>query len=367
MTIPTAKSSRPDWRSYQIGSIYSPVGMKSWVDLYDEYDRALNKPDGMRTFVQLRLGEPSKDVVSRPKPEKVIENKGSYKAGTVPRGVLFLTIGIDVQRGSEKDKENPPRLELEILGIGSGYRTYSINYLVFTGSIDDPYSGAWEKMHKWAEKTSLEFVRLDDGFIFNPKIVFIDSGDGVTMSTVYQFTGRWQNTFPSKGFQALQKRKTEKSDEVSTSNFKRFRATKMSEGIILYQISTSYYKSIVYNNLKIKRQHYGEWQKPGFCDFPIEYKKKYFDQLTAEDKFEDGSFNCPTGRRNEALDCRGMTLCGGDAYLDQLVTDLKEGFKSQGASAADLQVINTQYALQYLANETVQELMLSNPPGFEDK
>ena len=38
----------------------------------------------------------------RPKLEKVIELRGTYKEGQVPNNVLFITIGVDVQRGSKK-------------------------------------------------------------------------------------------------------------------------------------------------------------------------------------------------------------------------------------------------------------------------
>lgn len=363
---PTSKSISAVLRSYHISSLYSPVGMLSWHEFYELYEKALNTPGGMRSFVNLYEGNPFKESGTRPKLEKVIENRGLYSKGTVPKGVLYLTLGADVQRGSETNKENPPRIELEILGIGAGYRTSSIDYLVFEGPIIDPYSGAWEKLHQWAIKTGLEFPR-DDGFIFTPRINFFDSSDGVTMSTVYQFCERWQGTFPIKGFSALKKRKTEKADqnldEMTPFNFKRYRAVKTGAGNILYELSTNYYKNNIYNNLKISRQDFAGWQKPGFCDFPADYPERYFKMLTAEDKYSDGSFHLPSGKRNESLDCRVYALAAADVYLDALVLDLKAAFKERGATPAELQGVDTKYALSYLAQETGQELMPASPPG----
>lgn len=334
---PSSKSSSPVVRSYHLSALYSPVNMFSWSELWLEYQNAQKNPEGMRSFVNLCLGLPFKESGSRPDIQKVIELRGGYRAGTISNGVLYLTAGIDVQRGSQSDSNNPPRLEMEIVGIGAGYRTYSIFYRRFEGEVDDPYSGAWLKLNEWAKKGGLVFKR-SDGRDFSVDLVFIDSGDGNLTDVVYRFTEQWQNTYPSKGFSALKKQKGEKTDEAGPMNFRRYRAKKISEDIILYEISTNYYKTHIYNNLKIPRQPIDP-QRPGFCDFPIDYGEKFFRMLTAEEKRRDGSFHCPSGRRNEALDCRAMALCAADAYLDAKVMDFKAVAKNAGASVVDLQQI----------------------------
>lgn len=337
---PSAISANKTLRSYQISALYSPVGMYSWTELYLEYQNAQNDPDGMRSFVNLCLGLPFKESGSRPDIKKVIELRGGYRAGTVPNGVLYLTAGIDVQQGSKKDPNNPPRLEMEVLGIGAGYRTHSILYRRFEGDVDDPYSGAWLELNEWAKEGGLVFKKKD-GFSLPVAMLFIDSGDGNLTDVVYRFTEQWQNTYPSKGFSALKKRKAEKSDIDSAGplNFKRYRPVNVSGTLLLYEISTNYYKTHIYNNLKIGRQEIDP-QRPGFCDFPVDYGEKYFKMLTAEEKRRDGSFFCPSGRRNESLDCRVMALCAADVYLDSVVMERKTLAKTAGATAADLQMIN---------------------------
>ena len=153
---PTAVSQIIGTRSYHLSALYSPIGMYSWLELWSTYQKALLDPiDGMRSFTNLDLGLPFRETGSRPKIDKVIELRGSYRSGTVPEGVIYLTAGVDVQRGSEKDPNNPPRLEMEILGIGSGYRTFSVLYRRFEGEVDDPHAGAWEDMYQWAEDSGL--------------------------------------------------------------------------------------------------------------------------------------------------------------------------------------------------------------------
>ena len=348
---PTAVPDAPDIRSYQISSLYSPVGMLSWREYWAKYQKALDTPDGMRSFTNLYGGEAYRETGARPKLETVIELKGAYKRGTVPQGVIYVTMAIDVQRGS-KAKDNPARLEMEIVGHGLGYRTWSIDYKVFNGAIDDANEGAWLKLTEWARKTGLRFAR-EDGVMFSPQIILADSGDGKNTHTVYEFCQQWNNTFPCKGFDKIKRRKYEKKNEGideagGQQTFKKFRATKINEETTLIAVSTNHYKHLIYTNLK-KTRNDGERQTPGFCDFPSNYKEKYFKGLTAEEKRADGSFYCPTGRANEPLDVRVYNLCAADVWLETQVTKLRAAYKEQGAKPEQLLQINSRVVLEKLA------------------
>jgi phage terminase large subunit GpA-like protein len=258
-------------------------------------------------------------------------------------------VGADVQQGSKKDPNNLPRIELEILGIGSKYRTYSINYLRFEGSIDDPFDGAWEDLNEWALNGGLSFTKKN-GKKISVSMVFIDSGDGNFTDVVYRFTGRWQNTFPIKGFNALKKRNGEKGDEFGPSNFKRYRAIKIDADRPLYEISTNFYKGSIYSNLKVERMGLGE-QKAGFCDFPVDYPESYFKMLSAEERKADGSFHCASGRRNEALDTRVYALCAADVFLDAKLQEFRAVAKTEGASPVQIQQLTHRTMLEILERQ----------------
>jgi len=344
--IPTAESNSPYLRSYHWDSLLAPLGALPWRSIYELYEKALRTPDGMRSFINLYLGLPFKESGSRPKIENVIELKGGYRAGTVPDGVLYMTASVDVQRGSNSDSKNPARLEMEVCGHGAGFRTMSIQYYTFVGPVGDPYAGAWAELKKFGEDGGFKFKRKD-GFEYSTVLIFIDSGDGSLTDVVYRFTSNWQNTFPIKGFSALKKRKTELGDEAGPSNFKRYRMVKIGGDTTLVDISTNYYKTHIYNNLKIPR-HPGDDQRPGFCDFPVDYPEKYFLGLTAEEKRKDGSFHCPSNRRNEPLDLRVYNMCASDVYLDQKVMEYKAAAKLNGANALQLQQVNHQFVLELL-------------------
>lgn len=359
---PTAKSLDPHLRSYQISSLYSPVGMLSWEDAIRQYDKGRKDPDKAQAAVNLVLGMPFKESGSRPKLEKVLELRGNYQEGEIPPGVLYLTIGIDVQAGSKKDSENPARLELEVLGTGAGYRTWSILYKVIEGEVTDPYSGAWEALNQWALDGGLTFYR-QDGQKFDVATILIDCGYGVHeyLNAVYVFCDRWQNTYPSKGFGMLQDRKGEKKQSNSMGNMRRYRATnvKSSGSQIIYEISTQLYKQRLYNHLKIERELSGE-QRPGFCDFPSGRSEKYFKMLTAEERLSDGSFDAG-GRRNEACDCRVMASCAADVYLDALVEEEKALARKLGASEVEMMVINKKWILNNMEKRLTMKIQQELP------
>jgi len=345
----TARAINPNRRSYQLSSLYSPVGMLDWRELYEKYLEAQrDEEDGMRSFTNLYLGKPFKEIGARPKIDNVIELRSGYRSETVPEGVLFITAGIDVQKGSKKNPKNPPRLEMEICGHGARYRTWSICYRRFEGEVDDPNAGAWEMLKEYMEKNEYGFKRRD-GRKFNVEYILIDSG--YNTHVVYDFCAGWNGTHPSKGYGVLKKRKAEKGDEVGPLDFKKYRKVKVSEDTILHEISTNFYKTTVYRNLVKVRKDEG-LQPAGLCEFPTDYKDSYFKMLTAEEKWRDGSFHCPQGRRNEALDVRVLNLCAGHAYLDSKLASLKKWYKDQGSTDAQIEMVNHKMVLGWIESKT---------------
>lgn len=336
--------------SFNINGLYSPL--LDWHDMAISYEESLTGPMKKQAHDNLKMGRAHRETGTRPKVDKIIENRGKYKSGQVQDGVLYLTVGIDVQEGSETDENNPARLEMEVLGIGAGYRTYSVEYNVFKGGVTDPYDGAWEKLNQYATGNELTYYR-NDGFGFPVALVFIDSGSGKMSDIIYRFCQRWQNTFPIKGQSVIKRTKKEKGDDVLSGNFQRYRASKLTEDTMIYLINTNYYKNQIYHNLKIERQELDP-QRPGFCDFPADYSEWYFEMLTAEERRRDGSFHNPTGRRNESLDCRVYALCAADVFLDSELLNYRSWAKTNGAKPADIQKITIKTVLETMTRQTVR-------------
>jgi phage terminase large subunit GpA-like protein len=368
---PTKQSVSPAFRSYHLSSLYSPVGMLSWTDLFQKFLNARGDSESMRAFTNLYLGLPFKETGSRPDLKTVIALRGTYRAGTIPgrmvgdrwQGPLFLVAGVDVQRGKEKDDTLGPRLEMEVLGIGAGYRTWSILYKVFPGAVDDPFGGAWEDLNTFARNGGILFPQLEviktvpsqlgrnypPSFTVDPlcvSTIFVDSGDQADV--VYRFCHRWENTLPCKGLPYIipDPKKREHAD-IPGSAFKKYRVASVGGGETIIEVNTRFWKRILYGNLKIPRQP-TEPQSPGFCDFPFDYDEEYFAELTAEELRSDGAFHKIRGR-NEALDARVYALCAGELFLDNVVKDYQNAARVQGASLVTLQTLNTRWVLENMA------------------
>ena len=299
----------------------------------------------MRSYVNIYMGLPYKDTGQRPKLDRVIELRGEYKSGTVPKDVLFLVMAVDVQAGSAKDEKNPPRLEFEVMGVARNRISYSICYGRIEGPVDDQNSGAWEKLAEWFLETGDRFVR-EDGVKMPIMMCGIDSG--YIPETIYRICEQWRHVYPVKGFQSIKadERRKEKGD--IPGGLKRYRAAKFgSSDTFVIEVNTGHYKNQLYNRLKIERQP-SDPQKFGFCAFPYDYGEDYFESLTAEEKRTDGSFH-KVRDRNEALDCRVYCFALEDFFLEMQVTAWRAFYQAQGMQPVQLQGINTAWVLDTMA------------------
>jgi len=354
---PTAVSDSKVFRSYHLSTLYAPVGMSSWFEMYEEFTRAQEQPDGMRGFTNLSLGMPYKEKGVRPILTTLQNLRSTYKSGEVPDGVLFLTMAVDVQAGQERNDGKPARLVVEVCGHGKGFRTWSITYRDFVGPIDDISSGAWMSMTKWFQEIQGSFYR-SDGQKFPISLVLIDSGYDAHI--VYDFCRNWQHTLPSKGYSLLKKNKKEKGlDEAGPDYFRRYRLAKVgdSKEQMLAEISTNYYKHHIYTNLSKVRNEDKKIQAPGFCEFPRDYSDDYFRELSAEERRADHSFYLPSKRANEALDCRVYNMAAADIFLDKLVNAQQAEAKNAGLLDIQIRMINHARILEILEKRTQRSII----------
>jgi len=89
-------------RSYHISSLYAMPGLgPSWLDLVTMFRRILKGDDKeqLQVFVNSYLGETWKDSSSSVEASEMIQraNEDGFELGTIPPGVLAITIGVDTQ------------------------------------------------------------------------------------------------------------------------------------------------------------------------------------------------------------------------------------------------------------------------------
>ncbi len=336
---PTVQSIDKHFRSYHLPSFYSP-GLATFTYIRKKYDEAMEVgDDGMRSFTNLYLGKSFQPTGESPKLDHVYELRSTYKSGTVPDGIMWLTMAGDVQQGRDIYKEHDnddierevkklaklkdykklgglPRLEFEVMGHGPQFRTASIIYKIFYGRVDDYTSGAWAKLTEWMHESGLVFKRKD-GFEFSLEMIFIDSGNQT--DTVYNFCDPLPMTYAIKGDKELKQDKLKLStiDERSGTDWRHF-VLSSSGSHALVRVRTNYYKGQIYRKLKNKMDPI-EGQPPNSHQTPDDYPDSYFKGLTAEKQRKDGSFHNVQGRANEPLDLMVYNLCASDFWIEGLI------------------------------------------------
>ena len=292
-----AENPESDVVGFHLNSLYSPVGWFSWGDIAEDYIEAkreletLKKTEKMRTFTNTVLGETYADSGEAPDWEKIYRRREQYKMGTVPKGGITLTAGVDIQKD---------RIEIEVLAHGLNKETWSVDYNVIPGDTDKPE--AWNELEKYIFSN---FPVEGTDFEVPIKAVGIDSGYNThhvynfcrkfPVDRVFAFKGADELTIPIGLPKAVDVKKSGKT---------------IRRGVKVWRVGVSVLKKKIYSQLKLETPIDDAMHPEGFCHFP-EYDSEYFKQLTAEKLVTKTNTNgfpviqwVKGPERNEALDCR---------------------------------------------------------------
>lgn len=251
---------------FHLHGLYSPLGWYSWKQICQDYVDAKRSgdPEDMKTFVNTGLGECYEDKGERPAEDKLFSRREAYDIGMVPRGVVFLTCAVDVQKD---------RLEAEVHGWGRGREKWVIERKFIMGDPEDDET--WENLEEYITGT---FPHVD-GYEIPIRTCAIDSGHQA--QKVYNFCRKFdpKRVFPIKGRQEMTVMVgTPKGVDVKVSG------KTIKNGVKLWTIGTNLIKSEIYGDLKKDEpQDLLEGFPPGFTHFPM-LDKEYFLQLVAEER-----------------------------------------------------------------------------------
>jgi len=277
---------------FHLNGLYSPVGWKSWRDLNVEWHEAQQDRSLLKTFVNTVLGEVYEDDRTKFDENELMIRREDYE-GVVPMGAGVLTCGIDMQMD---------RLELELVAWGKGQESWSMRWTQFWGNPAEP--DLWQQLDDFL-LTKFEHA---SGAMLPIACACIDSG-GLNTQDVYRYCkGKSKRRiFAIKGSSHPGRALTSKPTRTNTGK------------VPLSIIGTDTAKDAIYARLKILVAG------PGFCHFPNEHTKEYFEQLTAE--FIETTYVKGHMKRryvkakhkaNEVLDCRVYAY----AALDLLKANL---------------------------------------------
>lgn len=291
----------PEWyRSYSINALYAPPGMVTWEKLAVEWEKAKGDNDKLKTFINLRLGEPWVEGSEYVDDEDVLAKRMEYVSGEMPDPVEFTTMGCDVHADN---------IQAEIVGFGGdNSHSWSVNYLTFEGSTLDPFSGAFFKLRKFIENNHKKY---------KIKMVFIDAG--YSTSNVLTFCARSRKIIPCMGEGIIDKGRSYFKERISKKELgKRF-----------IGVATDSYKQKLMHLFKLSHSVDGEFPF-GYPFFPVNYDIKYFRSLNSEAKQPVLSAGrvvkyqwVKIREHNHALDCRVYAFCAKD-FLFKMVCDALE-------------------------------------------
>ena len=264
---------------YHISQLYSP-----WVSLSQAVKNYLGtkgKPDLLRVFVNTVLGLPFKEETETAKLDALYDRREHYDHHAIPRGVLLLTAGVDVQDN---------RLEIEITGWGKGEENWGIAYFIINQTPSNP--DTWLQLNEILQSR----WNTEDGYPLKIMATCIDSG-GHHTHQVYSFCQpkAANNVWAIKGANG--------SRPIWPLRASRSKAHK---GFSVRVIGVDTIKELLHARLK------NDVVGAGYCHFPTNYQREWFVQLTSEGRAMtyDRSGQLVRrwvkrpGARNEALDCR---------------------------------------------------------------
>jgi phage terminase large subunit GpA-like protein len=122
----TAPQTDPGVVGFHISALYCPIGWLSWAEIAAEAEKASRDPEQAQAFANTILGESYRQRGETPDWRRLRDRQTADPVGVVPRGVLFLTAGVDVQQD---------RLEVSVWGWGRGRRSWLVDHRILEGNV----------------------------------------------------------------------------------------------------------------------------------------------------------------------------------------------------------------------------------------
>ena len=297
---------------FHINRLYSP--WTSWSEIADEFMKAEKRREKLKVWVNKTLGETWVEKESYIfDGDSFLTRREAYER--IPRGVIFLTAGVDVQDN---------RLEVVILGWGRGEECWFIDKTVIHGS--PAYQITWKQLYAYLT-TPIEY---ENGFAARPGqlggllAVGVDTR-GHHTKQAYEFVKKYakQRFFGIAGVTGFGKA------YVRQSRSKKVR-------VPLFLVGADAGKQLIYDRLMIELEK--DKPTPGGMHFNMKCDKEFFDQLTSNKTKIVRKSGVPTkvwilpeGSADEILDCYNYNLA---AYtllnpkMDKLAVSIEARLKA---------------------------------------
>jgi len=257
-------------RGYRLNALVSPwVQWEELVDQWVEANRAKRAGNNslLKVFINTKLAETYEDYAFRVESHALYDRREVYDS-EVPKGVLVLTVGVDVQ-------DVQKRINYEVVGWGKDYESWGIEYGTL---LANPREKNW---HEIFDAAVLNRVwQYADGRGIRVKRGLVDA-NGAVGPYIYYYTKRRQpRLFSCKG---------SGHEAPMATGFTGTYRIDLKYNTTWYPINTILGKDELFQRLLVFQSG------PGFCHYPKGvngeeirgYTNDYFIGLTSEQKHEE--------------------------------------------------------------------------------
>lgn len=272
--------------SFQASKLFSPWTRKdSPARIAKKFIAAQGDDHKLQVWTNTQMGLPFRRHAGKEIAAEVLaQRRGNWTEGHVPDGVAILTAGVDTQ---------DDRVEIEVVGWGRDEESWSVEYKIIPGTMDDP--GTKARLDQYL----LTVFKKSDGRELRIAATCQDSG-GHHTDAVYQFSkerlGRQVWAIKGASDSAGKRSPVWPNAKPTAKKRDRFKP---------FIIGTQTAKDVVSSRLQISQPG------PGYMHYPADRDFDWFMQITAErlvPKIEGGQryfvWAPIAGRANEGLDCR---------------------------------------------------------------
>ena len=294
--VPTAPGDGKT-RGYQLSSLYSPLGWKSWVEVLEEFERVAADPAQLKVFVNTILAETWEDATTvRLDAEGLAARADGYELGTVPDGAVVMTVGIDLQRRAGG------YAQLVFRAWGEGDESWLVDRKIIYGDQQKP-----ELWRQVLDAIDQEYPHAS-GVTMKAYAAAIDSGDGETTHHVYAFAraNRGRHVLATKGMSVPGRAVLGKPTKQDVN----IRRQTIKNGVDLWPVGSDTGKSTLHARIRMEDRN-----GPGVVHWPAGLDPEYWRQLTAErqvTKFVNGMPKRVWVKKdadyNEDLDCEVLNI-----------------------------------------------------------
>jgi len=297
--VPTRTSQRPGvLTGYHLNALYAPLGWVTWSDIVHQFTEAVQATrqgdnSRMKTFVNTVLAETWEVKGEGGDAAALAARAEDYQMGTVPRGGLMLTQGVDVQ---------PDRLEARVWAWGRGEESWLVARHIIYG---DPNLDEGTPGSPWTRLTEIRRTPIvhASGAQMLIEATAIDTG-GHNTNAVYAYCRNHAHAqvLAVKGASTYGRPVIGKPSLIDVS----WRGKTVPRSLKLWSIGTDTAKHLIYGRMRITQVG------PGYIHLPQSLiQTDEFDQMTAARLMpvvvqgkQSLRWITPGGKREEAGDCQ---------------------------------------------------------------